>query len=153
MRRRNLVEYIACIVVIAGFTPVLLHQGSWMMRAGAGLIMAATIFVAWQLHRRASAAPLPVSGEALVDFHRRELIRQREALQSIAVWYLGPFVPGMVMLLLGRWFQAHAPHRPLGFDHLIIFLAGVIVALIWLGVWLLNQWGAERLQRRIDEFR
>lgn len=151
IRRRNLREYIACVVAIAAFTPALFTRGSWMMQSGGGVMIAAIAFVAWQIHRRGSASPLPVSGEALIDFHRRELTRQRDAARSVGVWYLGPFVPGMALMLLGRWFQAHAPHRPVGFDHLIIFLAGVIVALIWVGVWLLNQWGAERLQRRIDE--
>ncbi len=151
IRRRNLIEYIASIVVIAGFTPALLHPGSWMMQAGAGLIMIATVFVVWQLHRRGSAAALPDSGDALIDFHRRELVRQRDMLRAVAVWYLGPFVPGMALTMLGRWFQAHAQHRPVGLDHLIILLSGGIVSLMLLGIWLLNQWGARRLQKRIDE--
>ncbi len=94
---------------------------------------------------------MPVSGEALIDFHRGELTRQRDALRSVAVWYLAPFFPGVILLFLGRWFQAHASHRPVGLDHLIIVLCGVIIALFWLVVWLLNQRVAERLQRRIDE--
>ena len=151
IRRRNLREYIACVAAIALFIPALFTRGSWMMQAGGGVTIAAIVFVAWQLHRRGSAAPLPVSGEALIDFHRRELIRQRDAARSVAIWYLGPFVPGMALMILGRWFQAHAPHRSVGADHLVIVLSCVIMALILLVVWLFNQWGAERLQKRIDE--
>src|SRR5476649_1432122 len=93
VRRRNLIEYIACVVGIAGYAPALFQRNNWMMQAGAAMIIAAIVFIAWQLHRRASAAALPVSSDTLIDFHRRELIRQRDALRSIAVWYIGPIVP------------------------------------------------------------
>ncbi len=149
--RRNLTEYIACVFVIAGFIPALLQHRSWMMQAGAMLIMAATIFVAWQLHRRGSARPSPVGGDGLIASYREELIRQRDALRSVGVWYLAPFVPGLVLLVLGRWFQSHAAHRAIGLDHLIILVVTPVVGLVFVAVWLLNQRGADRLQKRIDE--
>lgn len=151
VRRRNIIEYVACVVVIAGFMPALLHRGSWMMQAGAAWIMAATVFIAWQLHRRASGRAVPDGGQAVVDFHRRELMRQRDAVRSVGFWYLAPFAPGMVLLLAGRWFQSHATHRPLALDHLIIGLVGVIAVLVFVVIWLLNQRGADRLQRQIEE--
>ena len=151
VRRRNVREYIACVVVVAGFTPALLQRASWMMQAGALLIMAATIFVAWQLHRRGAAQPVPEGGDALIAAYREELVRQRDALRSVGAWYLAPFVPGMALLMLGRWFQSHAAHRPVGVDHIIIILSTAIVALVFLVIWLLNQRGADRLQKRIEE--
>jgi hypothetical protein len=149
--RRNAIEYIASVFVILGFLPALLHRGSWMMQAGGALTIAATVFVIWQLHRRGSARTVPEAGEPLMDFYRTELIRQRDALRSVSVWYLSPFVPGMALILLGRWFQSHAAQRSLGTDHLIIALVGLIVILVFAVVWLLNQRGAQQLQRRIDE--
>ena len=151
VRRRNLVEYLACVLVIAGFTPVLFIRESWMMQAGAGLAISATIFVAWQLHARAAAGRTPEAGDALVDFHRRELIRQRDALRSVAVWYLAPFIPGMTLLMMGRWFQSHAAHRSIAVDHLLILPTCWMVAAVFVAIWALNLWGARRLQRRIDE--
>ena len=151
VRRRNAREYIACVIVILAFLPVLFHRGSWMMQAGGALTIAATVFVAWQLHRRGAARRLPEGDETLVVFHREELMRQRDALRSIGRWYLAPFIPGMILLMMGRWFQWHAPHRPVGIDHLIILLCSAIVALVFLVIWLLNQRGADRLQRRIDQ--
>ncbi len=149
--RRNLREYIACIVVIAVFTFILLNRASWMIQVGSGLCIAATIFVGWQLHRRASARSVPEPGQALVAAYREELIRQRDALRSVGAWYLAPFAPGIAFLMLGRWFQFRPPHRPIGLDHVIILLSAAIVVLVWLVVWLLNQRGADRLQRRIEE--
>jgi hypothetical protein len=151
IRRRNLTEHAGCVFVIAAFVPALLQQRSWMTQGGALLIMAATVFVAWQLHRRGSARPVPAGGDALITSYRQELIRQRDALRTIGAWYLAPFLPGMALLMLGRWFQLHAAHRAVGVDHLIIGLASTIVALVYAVVWLLNQRGADRLQKRIDE--
>ena len=149
--RRNAIEYIACAVVILGVLPVVLYRGSWMMQAGGASIIAATVFVAYQLHRRASARAVPEVGASSVDFYRAELIRQRDAVRTVGVWYLAPFIPGMLLLMLGRWFQSHAPQRSLGEDHLVILLSSGIVGLVFLVVWLVNQRAAERLQRRIDE--
>src|SRR6202008_183036 len=85
IRRRNLVEYAAMVVVVAAFSPLLLRTDSWMMQAGGALIILATVFVGWQLHRHASARRGPESGAALADFHRGELVRQQTALRSAAV--------------------------------------------------------------------
>jgi hypothetical protein len=151
IRRRNVVEYVACVVVIAGFTPVLLIRDSWMMQVGALLIMTATAFVASQLHQRGSAQRVPDGGAALIASYRQELIRQRDALRSVGVWYLAPFLPGLGLLMLGRWFQWHASGRSLGLDHLIIALSEGIVVLVFVVLWLVNQRAANRIQKRIDE--
>jgi uncharacterized membrane protein YecN with MAPEG domain len=151
VRRRNAIEYIASAVVVLGFLPAVLHRGSWMMQAGGALIIAGTVFMVWQLHRRASAKSVPQAGKAAVDFYRAELTRQRDALRSVAVWYIAPFVPGMALLLMGRWFQSHATRWPVGADHFIILLTAAVAFLVFMVIWLLNQRGADRLQRRIDE--
>jgi hypothetical protein len=151
IKRRNAIEYIASAVVILGFIPTLLHHGSWLMRAGGACIIAATLFVVWELHRRAAAASVPETGEPAANVYRAELARQRDALRSVGAWYLAPFVPGMALLLLGRWFQSHSTRVSLGVDHLIILLGAAIAALVFLVIWLVNQRGADRLQRQIDE--
>jgi hypothetical protein len=151
VRWRNAREYVASVIVIAGFSPVLLHRDSWMMQAGAALIILATLFVAWQMHRQASARAVPEIGEALRDFHREELIHQRDALRSVGRWYLAPFVPGMVLVMMGRWFQSHVGGRSLAMDHLGILIASGVCALVFGGIWWLNLRGAKRLQAEIDK--
>jgi hypothetical protein len=151
IKRRNAREYFGCVIVILGMLPAVLHRESWMMQAGGALIMLAVLFVGWQLHRRASAEKIPDMGEPLIDAYRAQLIRQRDALRSVGVWYLAPFIPGMALLLLGRWFQSHVAGRSLRTDHFAIACGAAFVVLVFLGVWLLNRRGAKRLQRRIDE--
>jgi hypothetical protein len=150
MRGRNQREYFGCALAVAGFTP-LLFSSSWMMQAGGALVILAVIFVGWQIHRRASAGGAPKEGAAVVDFHREQLVRQRDAARTIASWYMAPLAPGLLMMTLGRWFQAHAPGRSLETDRLIIVLCLAIMALVLLVVWLLNRLGVHRIQKQIDE--
>ena len=153
IRRRNLRELVAAGVVLLVFGFYTWVLPGWMIKTGSVLVMVGTLWIVWQLHRRASAAAaLPgSSGMTLLEFHRQELARQRDALKTVAWWYIAPVVPGAVMINLGRYFQYHAPGRTLAWDHQVIILCSVIVALTFAIIWLLNTWGAERLQRRIDE--
>jgi hypothetical protein len=152
IRRRNLREYVAALIVIPVFGFYIWIFPGWMIKTGSALSIIATLFVMWQLHKRAAAQTLQAnSGMALIDFHREELIRQRNALKSVAVWYLAPFIPGVLLIGLGRYFQFHVPGRTQAWDHQVIILASVIVVLISGAVWLLNAWAAERLQRKIDQ--
>jgi len=152
IRRRNLREIIAAgaVLLVFGFYTWVLP--GWMIKTGSLLAMVGTLWIVWQLRRRASGAALPEnSGMALVEFHRQELVRQRDAAKSVAWWYIAPVIPGAVMMSLGRYFQIHAPGRTLAWDHQIVILCSAIVALTFAIIWLLNAWAAERLQRRIDE--
>ena len=147
---RNAVEYVACGVVIVGFSPALLSGPNWMMRVGAALIMLATIYVGWQLHRRGSVEASPQPDETLVDAYRRQLIRQREALRTIATWYLAPFVPCMALFLVGMWFVTPKRGTVERF-HIGLLIVALVWVLICVVIWLLNQRGARLLQKRIDE--
>ena len=147
IRNRNLREYIASVVVIAAFGFVAWHMQGWLIRLGGVTIIAATLFVMWQIHRRgrADAVPDDATAGALLAFHRAQLVRQRDAVRSVWLWYLLPFVPGMTLLSLGRYFQNHVPGRTLAQDHAIIIFSGVVMVLIFLIILLLNLWVAARL--------
>ncbi len=153
VRRRNLLEYVAGAVVIpiVGGLALFGHFG-WIMRAGFVLAILGVAFVLWQLHRQASPSRTPDSGtpESLLAFQRAELVRQRDALKRVPVWYLLPLVPSFIALDLGRWFQDHNSKLPLAEDHGRIIVGSVISALIFAIVWLLNALVAAKLDRHID---
>lgn len=152
IRRRNRREMIAAGLVLLIFGFYTWVFPGWMIKTGSALVMVGTLWIVWQLRRRASAGSLPESsGMALLEFHRQQLLRQRDAAKSVAWWYIAPMIPGVVMMTLGRYFQFHAPGRTLAWDHQIVILCSAIAALTFAIVWLLNAWAAERLQRRIDE--
>lgn len=148
---RNAREYVACGVVMALFALMLVVSPNWMMKAGAGLVVAGTAFVAWQLHRRGSIQASPLHGETLVDAYRRQLIRQRDALRTVGWWYLAPMTPGMALLMTGMWFRTPKPGVPAERAHLAVLIVAGAWVLACAGIWRLNQKGAKRLQARIDE--
>lgn len=153
IRNRNAREYVASAVVIAVFGFYAWHLPGWMMKLGSELIIAAMIFTVWQLYRRGRAQAMPdgATVAGLVAFHRQQLVRERETVRTVWLWYLLPFVPGLVLMLLGRYFQFHAPGRAIAVDHLVIVLGAIIMVLILIIILLLNMWGAARLQNRIHE--
>lgn len=147
VRVRNAVEYAACVLVFGVFSFYLFVFTSPLMRLGSALTLVAIVFVAWQLHRRASSQALPqAAGEqAWLPFQRAQLVRQRDALRSVWRWYLAPFLPGLVVF---RW----GVERDLPAAAAIVpgLWANAIIALILVGVLALNLYGAHRLQQRID---
>jgi hypothetical protein len=153
VRRRNLTEYLASAVVILIFGWYIWAFPGWMIKLGSALVIVAAIYIVWRLHRYGPAhiAPVEASAQDLLEFHRGELIRQRDLVKTVWRWYLAPFVPGMVLISLGRWFQFHEPHRLVALDHLVIILVSVIATLVFAIVWLVNALAAAKLQRQIDE--
>ena len=150
VRRRNAIEYVACVFVVICFSAYAVFLPSVTMRIGALMVVLGTLLVAWQLHRIASAAPPPESAaaEPILVHQRAELARQRDALAGVFTWYLLPLIPGLLVMTLGPALEhgiaglLHAPHSTW------IRLACAVAT--FTGVWLLNQRGAARLGKQID---
>lgn len=139
--RRNRRELIAAAVIAPVFLFYAWFFPHWLSKLGALLTVGGTGVVVWQLHRRASAQPLPQAlATSLLAFHRGELARQRDALRSVWLWYVAPIVPGITLFLCGRQIE-NGRWEPWAF---------IIAALLMLGVVLLNRYAARRLQRDID---
>lgn len=148
---RNAREYVACGLTIVGFAPALLLGPNWMLHVGGGLVILATLYVAWQLHRRGSSEATPAVGETLIDSYRRQLARQRDALNTIGKWYLAPFAPGIILMLIGIWFRAPKPGVPIERVHAGLLIWATVFVLSCGFIWWLNKRGARLLQKRIDE--
>ena len=138
------------MVVVVAFTSYVFILPHVLQKIGSAMIVLATFYVAWQLHRRASAEPPEKAGTMpLLVFARAQLLRQRDALRSIFWWYILPFIPGLVVMSVGNGldpeFAAKGP--PLWVRWLVFAGMGAALA----GIWWLNQLGARKLQRHIDE--
>jgi len=152
IRWRNLREYGAGVVVVAAFTAQLwrLHHLSqlhgWRMVPPL-LLIAGTIYVMFQLHRRGAARSLPSDAglSASLDFHLRELERQRDALLTVWLWYLLPFVPGFVATIVVAGIDR-------GINAFLIVFS-IVLVLLFVGVWRLNEWAARKLDDKIRELR
>ena len=151
IRRRNRIEYAATVLVVICFTAYTFLLPSPTARIGAGLVVLAALFVAWQLHRTASAAPPPEAESALplLAHQRAQLVRQRDALASVGRWYLLPFAPGMGLMAFAPAFD-HGPAVLLGMAWGDMTSIAVLIA-VFTGVWWLNLRGARKLQAAIDD--
>ena len=144
---RNATEYAACAVVVCVFAFYVYRFPYPLMRIGSILTMLATLFIAWQMNRRASnqAFPAVKGGLSWLQFQRSQLVRQRDALRSAWLWYVAPFVPGVVVFRWGVETQL-PPDGPFARG----WLANLAIALIFLGIAAFNRYAARKLQRRID---
>ena len=146
--RRNLRESVGCVLVAGLFVYFLFNAHNVLFRVAYGLFVVAMIWIAIELHRKGSVKRLPAGLEASssLQFFRRELERQRDAIKNVWPWYLAPMVPGYVMLTIAYAVSFPRPVRWIG--------AGVfdlLVVLAFIGIWKMNMRAALCLQRSIDE--
>lgn len=139
--RRNRRELLAATLVAPVFLFYAWFFPHWLTKLGALLVVAGAAWVAWQLMRRASARPLPQAlAGRLLDFHRGELQRQRDALRTVWRWYLAPLLPGLLLFLCGRQIEnGHWQPGP------FVIVAAVMAGVVWI-----NRRAARRLQREVD---
>ena len=139
--RRNRREMVVAVLIAPVFLFYAWFFPHWLTKLGALLCAAGAGVTQWQMHLRASARPLPEAlAGSLLDFHRSELVRQRDATRSAWLWYVAPSVPGMTLFLCGRQIE-------IGSWQPGLFVG---VALVLVSIVLLNAYAARRLQRQID---
>ena len=61
----------------------------------------AALFVSVQLHRLARPVTPRLEAAGLLPFHLEQLHRQSAALKSSPLWYVAPFLPGIVLIFGG----------------------------------------------------
>ena len=156
---RNGIEYVAAVVVLAGFGPQIFLGENLYVRAGALLILLATARVVYVLHKHGSAQSLPeeLGRAASLDFYRSALVRQRDLLSSIWIWYLLPFLPGVALSLFGfavrdgLILNQPAPIEEQGAGGLagLLVVIGLFAAVVFIAA-ALNKRKARKLQAEID---
>jgi hypothetical protein len=142
--RQDLVEYVGCAFVVLGFGFYAWLFPNILVKAGSLMIVVASVFIAYQLHRRGASRSIPLDGMStqLLEFHRRQLTRRRDFFRTSWVWYLSPFVPGIVVFDLGM--SQMRPDKTLSLIFMAVFVS------TFFAVGLLNEWRARRLQKQID---
>jgi len=147
---RNVREYVAAIAVVVFASFEFWRAGDAMVRIGFGLMIAGIFYLIWHLLSKGTWRPLPEDAglSSCIEFQRRQLEQQRDLLNSVWRWYLGPLIPGMAVLLL-----AFASANPGHLKHpaLVVVPEAMFFVAICVGIVLVNGRAARRLQRQIDE--
>jgi hypothetical protein len=121
-----------------------------VVQIGAGLIILGTLYVCWKLHQlgRAATREEMRHAQSWADFHRDELVRQRDALATVWQWYLAPFAPGMLVFLAGVAFTPENP-APLPARAAIFGVGALIMGAMFAAIHWLNLRAAATLTREI----
>jgi|KBSMisStandDraft_5_1062788.scaffolds.fasta_scaffold07470_2 hypothetical protein len=144
--RRNLREYAAAVVVLVACIAWGLREKNVVVIIGAGLMVLGTLYVVYHLHRYGTVRSMPsdLGLKDCLDFHRAELVRQRDLLRRVWWWYLLPFVPAWALILIGRLIE-HPDRWLRALGAAAIFAASFIV------IGKLNERAARRLQSGIED--
>ena len=142
VRWRNVIEYAAAAVAVVGLAVRAVLATTLSEQCGFWLVVLGVLFVADYLRRKGGvpACDWSVDTRTLLASYRRALERQRDLQAHVGRWYLLPFVPGFVLILVGR--SVDQPRAAL-----VAAAAGVA---LFVAVWLLNRAAARGLQREID---
>lgn len=149
IRRRDAIEYTAGALVIGAFGWIGYAFDDAVLRVACAVIILGTLIVMrhlWKRRVRSDAARL---GQASHLYYRAELVRQRDSLASVWRWYLGPFLPGLLLFQFAIWrlvAQAMGPaDATAGLLQTSLPIMAVLVGIHWL-----NRMAARRLTRLID---
>jgi len=147
VRLRNWIEYGAAALVIAGFGYIAYLAPVPLVQLGSVLIILGALYVCWKLATLAGAATKD-DAQSWADFHRAELVRQRDALQSVWRWYLGPFVPGALIFLAGV--ALGLGDAPLAAKAITFATGAGFMGIVFVAIAQLNAIAAKRISREID---
>ena len=151
IRWRNVALYLYSLANIA-VTLWLVSTGKFPRMAAPGLLIgAAHLFVIWQVWWRTGVRALPddLMARAALDYHRHELERQRDAMSGAWLWYIAPFMPGLIWEL---WLRAtlHPASLPPAADRALVLFLVLSALFFWTTVLMAFQWAAARLDIRIE---
>ncbi len=142
IRWRNARESLACVFVVSVNAADAWRADSLMMRTGHLFLVFGVLFIMCYIHFRAGSRPVPQSDARVVlDFHRREIVRQRDILRAVPLWYLLPFAPGILVVAASRWDSKPGA----------VLLGLPVVAGIFALVWALNLWAARTLEQQLQQ--
>ena len=148
IRRRNIREYVGLVAGTVMYCGFLWFLPDLLTKVGAVLTLAGMYFSVYQIHRDGSSQEVPVDSSAgdCLEFHRRELTRQRDMLRRVGPWQIGPVMPGFVLFYAGVWVSNVHNTR----SAVVMAVSGALAVAVFAGVYWLNVRGANKLQQELD---
>jgi len=149
VRRRDAIEYAASAIVIVGFGWIGYAFDDALFRIACGVIIFGTLVVVRNLWVRRVRSEPALLGQASHLHYRAELVRQRDSLASVWRWYLGPFMPGLLLFQFAIWRLAAQAMGSMDATIGLLQTALPVLA-VFVAIHLLNRKAARRLSRLID---
>lgn len=159
IKLRNRIEYVAGFFAFLWFGWIaVMGPLPWtppeipanIVRLGSGLLVCGIMVAMWQLHKRTNPL-LPPEDRGIhsaLQFQRKELVRQRDAISYYFFWYILPFVPGFVVLMLVPLALSPTIGEPAWFAVLakVSLIPLILAAIMWL-----SRHALHKMQLEIDK--
>lgn len=149
IRRRNIREYLGIVVgtVLYGF--FISRSPNLLVTIGAVLTLVGMYFSVYQIYRDGSSQQVPVDESAghCLEFHRREITRQRDMLRRVGPLQIGPIMPGMALFFAGHWVDVVHDLKAA----IIMTITFALAVAVFGFVYWLNVHAANKLQSQLDD--
>jgi len=148
IRRRNIREYAGMVLGTVMYCTFMWFMPGLLLKIGAALTLAGMYYSVYQIHRDGSSREVPVDSAAgdCLEFHRRELTRQRDMLRRVGPWHIGPVMPGFVLFFAGVWMNSVDDTK----SAIVMAISGILAVAVFGFVYWLNVRAANKLQQQIE---
>jgi hypothetical protein len=147
IRRRNMRETVAAVIVAVAFTVIAWGQHNGIERAGSIILVASSLWIIYYMLRQGAEPADPSPDQTLAGYQYalvRKYDHQIRLLRNVKFWYLLPMYVGLLTGSAGM-LKEKAERGPLTW---VDALFPAIYTLIFAGIWWLNEgYGLSKLQR------
>jgi hypothetical protein len=155
VRLRNVIFYVYALFNIVVSLWLISTGGRWEAFLYPMLLMiAAHLWVLWQVTRRIGARPLPaeMGGRPALDFYRDELKRQASGRSRAWLWYIAPFIPPYIweLAIWQQRIEARAVAASMPANYLLLLFSIFGAVFFWTAVWLAFSRASLKLELQIE---
>lgn len=148
IRRRNIREYVGLVIGTVMYGAFVWLLPGLLTKVGAVLTLAGMYFSVYQIYRDGSSQEVPVDSSArdCLEFHRRQLVRQRDMLTRVGPRHIGPVMPGFLLFYAGVWASSVSNAK----TAVVMVITGILAASVFGFIYWLNVRAAKRMQQELD---
>jgi hypothetical protein len=148
IRRRNIREYVGLAIGTVLYGAFVWFLPGLLTKVGAVLTLAGMCFSVYRIYRDGSSQEVPVDSSArdCLEFHRRQLVRQRDMLRRVGPRQIGPVMPGFVLFYAGVWDSSVRDTK----SAIVMAITGILAASVFGFVYWCNVRAANKMQQELD---
>ena len=135
IKRRNLIEWLACLVVVGLHAHDAFDSANKLILIGNLIVVFAGLFIAvvlWRKGRVSLDADPTLDAVGFIKAHAHALETQAKLLSRVPLWYLSPIAIGLSFLFAGRYPTNGQPS--MGWLLTVTFVALVFIGITWMNL-------------------
>ena len=135
IKRRNILEWLACVVVVGLHAHDAFDSANALILTGNLIVVFAGLFITmvlWRKGRVSLDADPALDSVGFMHAHANSLDAQAKLLARVPLWYLSPIAIGLGFLFAGRYPSDGQPS--MGWLLTVTFVALVFVGIAWMNL-------------------